>query len=71
MAHVNGRTGPPDKNNIVSRYEEEIIDDNYCKKIINLCDQNSLKKTNGFFLHQNIYKFNWTRTTDELKSIIA
>ena len=50
-------------------FGEEIINDN-CDKLIDICEQNSLKILNGHFKHKRIHQYTWHQDTKELRSII-
>lgn len=45
------------------------MDDNGMR-LIDLCESMPLKILNGFFSHEKIHKFTWTKQTKRLKSII-
>ena len=60
IGDFNARTGCSSNSHIIGRFGEEECNDNGAR-LIDLCEQNSLKITNGFFQHKEIYKFTWTR----------
>jgi len=59
------------KNNdlVVGLFGEEVINDNG-DKLIDICEQNSLKSLNGYFKHKRIHQYTWHQDTQELRSII-
>ena len=65
----NSRTGKKINNQIVGPFEEEVINDNG-DKLIDVCEQNSLKILNGYFKHKKIHQYTWHQDTLQLKSII-
>ena len=67
--NLNSRTGKKVSNLVVGRYGEEIINDNG-DKLIDICEQNSLKILNGYFKHKRIHQYTWHQDTQELRSII-
>ena len=50
-------------------FGEEVMNDNG-DKLIDVCEQNSLKILNGYFKHKRIHQYTWHQDTLELKSII-
>ena len=64
-------TAEQEKNNnqVVRPFGEEVINDNG-DKLIDVCEQNSLKNLNGYFKHKRIHQYIWHQDTLELKSII-
>ncbi|KAK4880664.1 hypothetical protein RN001_008810 [Aquatica leii] len=54
---------------IVGQYGENVENDNG-DRLIELCQQQALKITNGWFKHKNIHRYTWTQPTRQLKSII-
>ena len=50
-------------------FGEEVINDNG-DKLIEICEQNSLKILNGYFKHKRIYQYTWHHDTQELRYII-
>jgi endonuclease/exonuclease/phosphatase family metal-dependent hydrolase len=69
IGDFNTRTGHSSNSLIIGRFGEEESNDNGAR-LIDLCEQNTLKIANGFFQHEEIYKFTWTQKTQNLKSII-
>jgi len=53
----------------VGPFGEEVINDNG-DKLIDICEQNSLKMLNGYFKHKRIHQYNWHQDTQELRSTI-
>ena len=66
---LNGRVGKRENDKTVGRFGEQISNDNG-ERLIDLCELNDLKITNGFFEHKNIRKYTWTQETRKLRSII-
>jgi len=56
-------------NLVVSPFGEEVISDNG-DKLIDICEQNSLKILTGYFKHKRIHQYTWHQDTQELRSII-
>jgi len=54
------RRGRNNNNHIIERFGEHESCDNGAS-LIDLCEQNYLKITSGFFQHKEIYKFIWTK----------
>ena len=50
-------------------FGEEVINYNG-DKLIDICEQNSLKILNGYFKHKRIHQYTWHQDTKELRSII-
>ena len=50
-------------------YGEEAINDNG-DRLIDICEQNSLKILNGYFQQKRICQYTWHQDTQELRSII-
>jgi hypothetical protein len=50
-------------------FGEEVINDNG-DKLIDVCEQNSLKILNGYFKPKKIHQYTWHQDTLQLKSII-
>jgi hypothetical protein len=48
---------------------EEVINDNG-DKLVDVCEQNSLKILNGYFKHKRVHQYTWHQDTLELKSVI-
>lgn len=69
LGDLNARTGNTTNSKIVGKYGEEVVNDNG-ERLINLCEANSLKITNGFFKHKNIHKYTWHQDTRQQRSII-
>ena len=63
------RIGKQINNQVVGPFGEEIINDNG-DKLIDVCEQNSLKILNGYFKHKKIHQYTWHQDALELKSII-
>jgi len=53
----------------VGPFWEEVINDSG-DRLIDVCEQNSLKILNGYFKHKKIHQYTWHQDTLELKSII-
>jgi hypothetical protein len=53
----------------VGPFGEEIIKD-IGDKLIDVCEENSLKILNGYFKHKRVRQYTWRHDTLELKSII-
>lgn len=66
---LNGRVGRKENDSVIGRFGEEITNDNG-ERVIEICELNDLKVTNGFFRHKDIHRYTWTQETRELKSII-
>lgn len=69
LGDFNSRVGKRDRDMVVGRYGEEVINDNG-ERLIDLCTQNGLKILNGFYPHKSVHKFTWIQETRGLKSII-
>jgi len=65
----NSRTGKKINDLAVGPFGEEVINDNG-DKLIDTCEQNSLKILNGYFKHKRIHQYTWHQDTQELRSII-
>ena len=50
-------------------FGEGLINDNG-DKLIDICEQNSLKILNGYFKHKRIHQYTWQQDTKELSSKI-
>ena len=50
-------------------YGEEAINDNG-DRLIDICEQNSLKFLNWYFQHKKIHQYTWHQDTQELRSLI-
>ena len=50
-------------------YGEEAINDNG-DRLIDICEQHSLKILNGYFQHKRIHQYTWHQDTQELRSVI-
>ena len=66
---LNSRTGKKVNNLVVGPFGEEIINDNG-DKLIDICEQNSLKVLKGYFKHKRIHQYTWHQDTKELRCII-
>jgi hypothetical protein len=53
----------------VGPFGEEIINDNG-DKLIDICEQNSLKILNGYSKHKRVHQYTWHQDTQEIISII-
>ncbi|XP_044745272.1 uncharacterized protein LOC123307119 [Coccinella septempunctata] len=69
MGDFNSRTGRSPDSDIIGPYGEEQVNDNG-NRLIQLCETNNSKITNGFFQHRNIHRYTWVQPTRGLKSII-
>jgi len=56
-------------NLVVGPFGEKAINDSG-DKLIDICEQNSLKILNGYFQHKRIHQYTWHQDTQELRSII-
>jgi hypothetical protein len=56
-------------NQVVGPFGEELINENG-DKLIDVCEQNSLKILNGYFKHKWIHHYTWHKDTLQLKSVI-
>ena len=56
-------------NQVVGPFGEEVINDDG-DKLVDVCEQYSLKILNGYFKHKRIHQYMWHQDTLELKSII-
>jgi hypothetical protein len=65
----NSRTRKKVNNLVVGPFGEEVLKDNG-DKLIDICEQNSLKILNGYFKHKGIYQYTWHQDTKEQRSII-
>ncbi|XP_060528331.1 craniofacial development protein 2-like [Cylas formicarius] len=65
----NGRTGNKAHNKTVGHFGEDTINDNG-ERLIEICELNDLKITNGFYKHKDIHKYTWIQETRNLRSII-
>ena len=65
----NSRTGKQINNLVVGPLGEEVINDNG-DKLIDICEQNSLKILNGYFKQKRIHQYTWHQDTQEIRSII-
>ena len=65
IGDFNARTGRRNSSNIIGRFGEEDSNDNGAR-LIDLCEQNSLKVKNGFFQYKEIHKFTWTQKKLEI-----
>ena len=55
---------------VLGPFGEEVINDNG-DKLIDICEQNSLKILNGCFKHKRIHQYTWHQDTQEIRSIIG
>ena len=69
VGDFNSRTGIKTINQVVGPFGEEVIHDNG-DRLIDVCEQNSLKILNGYFKHKKIHQYTWHQDTLELKFII-
>jgi hypothetical protein len=53
----------------VGPFGEKVINDNG-DKLVDICEQNSLKILNGYFKHKSIHQYTWHQDTQERRSII-
>lgn len=65
----NSRTGRQTGSKIIGPFGENIVNDNG-KRLIDICEQNSLKILNGFYQYREIHKYIWHQDTLLQKSII-
>jgi hypothetical protein len=56
-------------NQVVGPFGSEVINGNG-DKLIDVCEQNSLKILNGYFKHKKLHQHTWHQDTVELKSIM-
>lgn len=66
---LNGRTGRKDNDKTIGRFGEAVTNGSG-ERIIELCEMNSLKITNGFYRHKDIHKYTWVQETRNLRAII-
>jgi len=66
---LNSRRGEKINYFSVGPFGEEIINGN-SEKLIDMCEQNSLNRLNGYFKHQMIHQYTWQQDTQELRFII-
>ena len=64
----NSRTGKKINNLVVDPFGEVIKDNG--DKLIDICEQNSLKILNRYFKQKKIHQYTWHQDTQELRSII-
>lgn len=69
LGDFNARVGCKIGDKVVGKFGEIQRNDNG-EKLIDLCTQNNLKITNGFFEHKHIHRYTWTQPTRKLKTII-
>ncbi|KAK4883910.1 hypothetical protein RN001_000181 [Aquatica leii] len=55
LGDLNARTGSRNNDLIVGQYGENVVNDNG-DRLIELCQQQALKITNGWFKHKNIHR---------------
>jgi len=65
----NSRTEKKINDLVVGPFGEEVINDNG-DKLIDICEQNSLKILNRYFKHKRIHRYTRHQDTQELRSII-
>jgi len=65
----NSKTGKKINNPVVGLYGEEAINDNG-DRLIDICEQKSLKILKGYFQHKRIHQYTWHPDSQELRSII-
>lgn len=65
----NASIGKKINSTVVGPFGEDNINDNG-ERLIDICEQNSLKILNGFFQHKEIHKYTWHKDSLQLKSII-
>lgn len=66
---INGRVGRKTNNNVVGPHGELSQNDNG-DTLIEICESQLLKITNGFYKHKDIHTYTWTQPTRNLKSVI-
>lgn len=69
MGDMKARVGCQDASSVVGKFGERELNDNG-GRLIEICEQFSLKITNTFFQHRDIHKYTWQQDTRQLKSII-
>lgn len=69
LGDFNARVGRKVNDQVVGQYGEDVLNDNGTR-LIEICEQFSLKILNGFYPHKDIHKYTWTQSTKGLKSII-
>ena len=69
MGDLNARTGQKIGSDIVGQYGEDVTNDNGLR-LIETCEECSLKIMNGFFPHKSIHKYTWVQPTRNLRSVI-
>lgn len=69
LGDFNSRTGSQRSHPVVGPFGEDRSNDNG-NRLIDTCQINELKITNGFFKHKLIHKYTWIQNTRNLKSII-
>jgi hypothetical protein len=52
----------------VGPFGKDVINDNG-DKLIDICEQNSLRMLNRYFKHSRIHQYTWHHDTQELRSI--
>jgi endonuclease/exonuclease/phosphatase family metal-dependent hydrolase len=65
----NSRTGNKIIDLVVGPFGEEVINDNG-DKLIDICEQNSLKILNGYFKHKRIHQYTRHQDTQERRSLM-
>lgn len=69
LGDLNSRTGWRTDDSVVGPYGENIVNDNG-ERLIELCQENALRITNGWFKHKDIHRYTWIQPTRNLKTII-
>jgi len=69
LGDFNGHTGSKTNDVIVGPHGENDVNDNG-ERLIDVCQQHSLRIQNGFYKHKDIHKYTWTQPTLQRKSII-
>jgi hypothetical protein len=65
----NSRTGKKMNDLVVGPFGEEVINDNG-DKLIDICEEDSLRTLNGYFKHKRIHQCTWHQDTRDMRSII-
>lgn len=58
----NARIGSKTGNGVVGPFGEGTVN-NSEERLIDICTQNQLKISNGYYKHKNIHKYTWTQGT--------
>ncbi|XP_044745745.1 uncharacterized protein LOC123307480 [Coccinella septempunctata] len=69
LGDFNARTGRKKNDKVIGEYGEEVLNNNG-QRLIQFCEQQSLKILNGFYPHRDIHKYTWRQQTRGLRSII-